>query len=228
MKKNVLKYGVIILVVAIVGIGVVLFTRKEDKKETLAAEIDYNFAQLSALDTSTIISSNPYDYVDNEYYDNIVGIGIPAIEILEEKYVQGELVGLDAYIAGIAIQEISGLDLYDVTGEVWETADQFFYQWNKMIQGLPDVFEEIALSEDTLTEKIEDIELYGVFGEAFLQSIVENMDKNNPGEISYYGKSISLESFAEEEREEDMKAAIHITEDVVKEVDEYIEASIAE
>lgn len=77
------------------------------------------------------ISSNPYDYIDNEFYETIVNLGDDAIAILERNIKNGEYTGLTAYIAALAIQDISGYNIYEETGVDWATADEFLELWTQ-------------------------------------------------------------------------------------------------
>ena len=84
---------------------------------------------------------------------------------------------MDGYIAALAIQDITGLNLYECTGIDWSTAEEFFEQWDATIQNLPDTFEKIVNSDLSESDKIRLIEKYGVYGQEFLElqgSIIEN------------------------------------------------------
>ena len=156
---------------------------------TLAAEIEENFTQMSNLSVEQTLSSNPYDYINNEYYDNIVALGVPAIEVLEENYHNGVYTGLNAYIAALAIQDIANINLYKCTGTDWETPEQFFEKWDETMQDLSNIFDKIANSDESMSDKIKQFENYGIFGKAFLTAAKET--KNNSFEFS--GEKIILE-----------------------------------
>lgn len=126
--KRLLNYFIIALLIAISGL---LFHNLMQEK-TVAEEIDYNLAKINELSINQITSSNPYDYIDNDHYNNIIKLGMPAVSVLEEKYSNNELHGLNAYIAALAIQEITGIQISEEADETWETAEEFFAQWNKI------------------------------------------------------------------------------------------------
>lgn len=103
---------------------------KVDKKDnSIKIKILENFKEIS--NSSNMTSSNPYDYTKNKYYDNIVELGTPAINVLENMYYNGELVGLDAYLSALIIQDISKCNLYKKYGLDWSTADEFYELWKK-------------------------------------------------------------------------------------------------
>ena len=122
--KRLLNYFIIALLIAISGL---LFHNLMQEK-TVAEEIDYNLAKINELSLNQITSSNPYDYIDNDHYNNIIKLGMPAVSVLEEKYSNNELHGLNAYIAALAIQEITGIQISEEADETWETAEEFFAQ----------------------------------------------------------------------------------------------------
>ncbi|MGN1156875.1 MAG: hypothetical protein ACI4TK_11920 [Agathobacter sp.] len=126
--KRFLNYFIIALLIAISG----LLLHNLMQEKTVAEEIDYNLAKINELSLNQITSSNPYDYIDNDHYNNIIKLGMPAVSVLEEKYSNNELHGLNAYIAALAIQEITGIQISEEADETWETAEEFFAQWNKI------------------------------------------------------------------------------------------------
>ena len=126
--KRFLNYFIIALLIAISG----LLLHNLMQEKTVAEEIDYNLAKINELSLNQITSSNPYDYIDNDHYNNIIKLGMPAVSVLEEKYSNNELHGLNAYIAALAIQEITGIQISEEADKTWETAEEFFAQWNKI------------------------------------------------------------------------------------------------
>ncbi len=91
---------------------------------TLKEEILNNLDQISNV--ADLSSSNPYDYIDNEYYDNIVALGEKAIPVLESMYKNSELTGVNAYIGALAIEEITGSRNF-----IWSDASEFFLNWEQ-------------------------------------------------------------------------------------------------
>ena len=180
MKKN-----KIIVAITTLGIMSTCFILKQSNISTAFA-IDYHLQKNSRLRVETVTSSSPYDYIDQQCYDRIVKLGMPAVEILEKKYETGELGGFDAYIAALAIQEITGCNMHDVTGEDYGTAEEFFAHWKKMVNKLPDEFQEIVNRDLDEEEKIQELKKYGVFGESYISAVNER-DKEI---IQYFGVEI--------------------------------------
>ena len=93
----------------------------------LEEEIKYNLSKIKEV--SDLSSSNPYHYINNKYYQNIVDIGKDAVFLLREMYNAGELSGLDAYISALAIQDITNCNLLKEYKIEWDTAKQFYELW---------------------------------------------------------------------------------------------------
>lgn len=182
------------LVAACAGIllvsGIIFETWYSNSNHVIAGEINWNLEKLSGLDLETVTSSNPYAYKDTENYNNIVNMGPIAIEVLEDKYKNGEIGGINAYLAGAAITDIADIDMTDVTGEGWSRADEFFSKWERLILQLPQSFKEITESENDVETKIERINAYGIYGKFYLQSVEQQKDDI----ISFLGCKINVES----------------------------------
>lgn len=182
---------------------------------SIAAEVEQNFTQMSELSLQQITSSNPYDYINNEYYDNIVAMGFPAVQVIEEGYDSGHYGGLNAYIAGVAIQEITGMNLYECVGIDWETAEQFFESWDLTIKGLPDIFDEIMNSDDSMEEKLSHMDKFGIFGQYFLTTLA-----NESGiSVTLNGEAVEVQGYSST----DLRGFEKLSAKEMKEVAEYLE-----
>lgn len=78
------------------------------------------------LEITDLSSSNPYDYIDNEYYNNIISFGDDAIPVLERMYQENKLIGINAYISTLAIEEITGSRNF-----AWTTPEEFYQKWEE-------------------------------------------------------------------------------------------------
>lgn len=180
------RTAVALLAVVVMAFGAMVVGARESI--SLAAEVQENFTKLSELSMEQAMSSNPYDYINNEYFDNIVELGVPAVKVIEQGYYNGKYAGLNAYIAALAIQKITDVNLYECTGEDWETGEQFFHNWNITMNRLPETFDEIINSDDSMEVKISSIEKYGVFGEYFLSTAVNE----KTSAVEFNGETISI------------------------------------
>ena len=118
MKKTIC---ITLLLISIAG-GVFFASSQKNPAESCAAAVDKNFTLLSnAYSVETLLNSSPYAYIDNDFYRNIVSLGFDAVQVLQEKNADGEFSDLNSYIAAIAIQEITGCNLYSITGIDFES-----------------------------------------------------------------------------------------------------------
>lgn len=98
--------------------------------------IKENFKKM--LEVSSGISSSTYDYIQNEYYDNIINLGSGAVPVLLKMYENGEFSknGLDANISVIAIQEIAKCNIKDKYGVEWTKPEEFYELWKNYNCGM--------------------------------------------------------------------------------------------
>ncbi len=96
-------------------------------EEQLEKEITANLEQIVGV--TDVISSKHSDYTKNEYYKNIVELGKDAVPVLENMYKNKKLVGVNAYISALIIQDITKCNLYEVYNLNWESAEEFYTLW---------------------------------------------------------------------------------------------------
>lgn len=87
--------------------------------------ITENLKQIGEVSDTTV----PYDYTKNEYYKNIIKLGKKAVPVLEEMYNSSKLSGVYAYISALAVQDITGCNLYEEYDLDWSTAEEFYTLW---------------------------------------------------------------------------------------------------
>lgn len=97
------------------------------KEEEIEKEIIENLAKITEVTNPT--SSNPYEYIENEYYNNIVNLGKEAVPVLENMYKSEKLSGLNAYLSALLVQDITGCNLYEKYNLSWENAEEFYTLW---------------------------------------------------------------------------------------------------
>lgn len=97
------------------------------REEQIEKEITTNLEQIAEVTDMT--SSNPFDYTKNEYYNNIVNLGKDAVHVLENMYKSGKLSGVNSYLSALAIEDITGCNLYEKYNLEWSTAEEFYTLW---------------------------------------------------------------------------------------------------
>ncbi len=102
----------------------------------LEEEIKDNFEKM--LQVNSGISSNTYDYIQNEYYNNIINMGINAVPLLTTMYENNYFTknGLDANIVVIIIEEITGCHIKEKYNLTYTKPEEFFNLWKDYNCGL--------------------------------------------------------------------------------------------
>ena len=177
-SKTIIKY--VVLFFALLILIFVLGFKNTFIKSSAEEQIDENFENMEEYYCDKLCySSNPYDYIDNEFYDDIIAMGFEAIPILENKIRNHELNGCYTYVAAIAIEEISCIDSNALGINNWETADEFIVFWNDLIKNhssnITTILNDSSLDSD---EKIKQINAYGILAQPVLKTIA-NGDKYN-------------------------------------------------
>lgn len=134
--KNDLKMKIIIIVTSSILCLCGCTNNKEQitNEDNIEEKILENLKQIGEL--SDTASSNPYDYIKNENYKNIIKLGKKAVPVLEEMYNSNKLSGVYAYISALAVQDIAGCNLYEEYDLDWSTAEEFYTLWKDNNCGL--------------------------------------------------------------------------------------------
>lgn len=177
MKKKIISL-IVVVAVGITSLGIFYFINKpDDVKADITKNLDlmFNGVEYEAYPVAGVASSNPYDSVDSEYYDNIISMGTEAVGPLEELMMSGGMPAAYQYVSAVALQEITGCDMAEVTGVSWSNVGQFKEMWNSTMQSLPETLESIKNdSKLSAEEKRNEMEKYGVFGKAYACKTAEN------------------------------------------------------
>lgn len=130
------KYFVILLISAITFIsGCGDAANAIENVETAGEEVCENELEGIILENlqgcvsaGDFTSSNPFDYMDNEYYENIKSLGEDAIPVLLEGHRSKQYSGLMDYLAMYLVWDISGnTDAKEL--EQCENAEQMYDAW---------------------------------------------------------------------------------------------------
>ncbi len=98
------------------------------KAKMMEKKIEDNIENI--LKTNDGTSSSTYDYINNEYYDNIVHMGMDAVPILERKYENGPY-GLESFIAAFIIEDITKCDVKEKYNLEWSNPEEFYKIWKE-------------------------------------------------------------------------------------------------
>lgn len=182
------KKRIVIVLCVVVAMGGAIMAavwggyENNEVKYSLAEEVDdvlSSFDEEASLEGAKMYSSNPYDYKESKYYKQLVRLGLDAVPILSEKLCKNEVTGLNQYLVGLAIQDITETDLAEATGDTWISGEELAVVWKEFIKGAPDQIEQILNAEETVDVKIEKLQSYGVFG----KTAVKKMETETPGDM---------------------------------------------
>jgi hypothetical protein len=181
----IVSFAVLVCVAALI----ILFGFPKNQADATEKVIEIDLERLNeAIDVSCEedrylgFSSNPYDYISdgkNEYYNEIIALGIKALPALEKALAESEDNGLDKYILAIAIEEITGANVKEIekSSGGWGNAKEFESKWLALKENAPERIEAIVdsgtLSDD---EKAEQLEAYGVLAVPVLEGMIERGD----------------------------------------------------
>ena len=200
-----------ILIIAIILLFTVVGFIGRWNSEKVEARIKTNMDAIANYETDVLVSSNPYDYINNEYYRAIVDMGMDAVEPLTNNYLNNST-SLNGYIAALAIIDITDTKVSEIMGEDWETAQEFQKLWNELLQTMPSDFERILT---TSNEPEKEIEKYGIFGEAFANKIREDSET-----VDFAGQCIEYESL--QVNEDQLQHFIHEENSELRKAEEYV------
>jgi hypothetical protein len=146
----------------------------EKNMEELMDEITQNMAE----NPEKAYSSNPYDYIDNQYFRNIVNLGPKALFHIRNKIKKSERSGLKEYILAIAAEKIAKVDLRGETYN-WTNGKEWVREWERHLRNIPDDIERIDSFPKPMDVKIKALIKLGV------PAIPYIMDKVEEGKAEY-------------------------------------------
>lgn len=125
-------------------------------------------------DPEKAMSSDPYDYIDNEYYNDMVLRGYSIIPIAMSKIDESKENGLEQYIWAICVEDISKTYLKDIKGYEWSNAKEWLEKWKQYLRNIPDKVEFIVNDKDhTIEEKKEILIGMGMMALPFIEDAIK-------------------------------------------------------
>ena len=131
----------------------------------------------NALKNPTIVmSSNPYDYINNQYYDKIVDLGSKALPVIKKEIEKSKENGLREYILAIAAEEIVKVNLKEGRDSKtrWASAKDFVPQWHEYLISIPNNVKQVVSSNISNQEKIEKLIKFGKPAIPFIMDEIES------------------------------------------------------
>lgn len=174
-KKGKIAAGIIVMVCAITGSLFIFMKRPNDVKAEISRNLGLIEESRKELPLEVVISSNPFDYVDEECYNNIVAMGTDAVKPLQELMDSGELSAQCEFVCCALLEEVTQCHMDNGKEYGWTNVEEFKSLWEPAIKNLPETLESIQNNEEmSLEEKQAELEKYGVFGKAFAKKAAES------------------------------------------------------
>ncbi|MBD5554718.1 MAG: hypothetical protein HDQ95_05045 [Roseburia sp.] len=118
-------------------------------------------------------SSNPYDYINNQYFDNIVNLGIPALPVMVEEIEASEMNGLREYLFAIAVEEITKTSLKE-KAYGWSNGKEWMDQWKIYLRNIPVQVDYIVNdTESTVEEKETALDELGMMSLPYIKDAID-------------------------------------------------------
>lgn len=186
---------------------------------TAEARVRNDLDHLAKYDSKTITSSNPYDYTKNKYYKDLVSMGMDAVPVLAKDFVKkmetsSDSFAVDGYVAALAVEDITDVDLQTLTGKDPETAEEYWTAWDQFLRKMPSDFEAILKNGENLKTQLKS---YGLFGEVLASAVVEKNDgsvKVGGQKIDYNKNSVDVKS---------LKSMIRSSRSEIRKADSFLE-----
>lgn len=122
-----------------------------------------------------MLSSDPYDYIDSIYFENIVNRGIAALPAIVDKIDNSEKNGLEEYILAIAAEEISKKYLREDDIYKWANGKEWLSEWNVFLRSIPIRVDYIINdTENTIEEKHSALYDLGIMGLPYIKDAIDN------------------------------------------------------
>lgn len=141
-------------------------------------ELMDEITQKMAENPEKAYSSNPYDYIDNDYFRNIVNLGPKALIHIGNKIKKSERSGLKEYILALAAEKIAKVELRGKTYN-WVNGKEWVREWERHLRNIPDDIERIDSFPKPPDVKIKALIQLGV------PAIPYIMDKVEEGKTEY-------------------------------------------
>jgi hypothetical protein len=155
--------------------GIKLSRGAEISEKLTQYMFEVKFANMSKKDgkfNPVMLSSNPYDYIDNEGFRKIVAIGPEALVSIREKLSTSGANGLEEYILAIAAEEIAKVDFKSRSID-WATGKEWLKRWDIHLRDLPVTVNSIFQSGDSIAAKNAALTALGIPAIPFIKDKIE-------------------------------------------------------
>ena len=177
LKGKLNKLIIAMLLVCIFCIGILSVKVHASEAYNVNVNINMMMKEINVMAANSdkkMMSSNPYDYIDNQYFNNIVGRGISALPIIIEQIEMSEINGLKEYILAIAAEEISRTYLKQEKTYNWSNAKEWLDVWNIYLRNIPTRVDYIVNdTEHTIEDKKLALNNLGIMSLPYIKDAID-------------------------------------------------------
>lgn len=180
MKKLEGKLGILIVAMLVVCVFCTgLLSTKVHASEAYNVNMNINmmmeeFDAMIENSDENMLSSNPYDYIDNQYFDNIINRGISALPTITEEIESSENSGLREYMLAIAAEEITNTHLNKENVYNWSNGKEWLDKWNIYLRNIPTKVDYIVNdTENTIEEKKSALNDLGIMSLPYIKDSID-------------------------------------------------------
>lgn len=138
-NKNKIIASVLVVIIAVTSVvtSIVISNASESPKvKVVSSTIIENYLNQIMKETAGIAySSNPYDYIKNEPYNNMVELGISALPTLYKMVLNSNEAGLKEYLIAVCAEEIVGVNLKG-DNYAWGDSKEWANVWKDYVRNI--------------------------------------------------------------------------------------------
>ena len=177
IKKNVNKFFIPMIAVCIICmfvLGTKVYASEEYAINMNMSELMQEINSMLKNSDDSMMSSNPYDYIKSEYFNNIVNRGIVALPVIVDEIETAENNGLREYILAIAAEEITNTNLNQENIYNWTNGKEWLEEWNIFLRNIPTRVNYIINdTENTMQVKEVSLKELGIMALPYIQEAIE-------------------------------------------------------
>lgn len=177
LKRNMGKLIVGMLLICLVCVGTL--TTKVFASDEYIVNSNLN-AMMSEINTmiekqdASMQSSNPYDYIKNEHFNNIIGRGINALPVLTSELNSSSENGLKEYILAIAVQEITETNVNENAVNAWSNGKEWVEECNKYLRNIPDKVQYVVNdTANSFEQKEKELQSLGLMSLPYIKDLID-------------------------------------------------------
>lgn len=223
LKYNFKKIGVLMLLICMACLGILGMKVYASEEFVINTNLNSLMEEINVMIENSdekMFSSDPYDYIDSIYFDNIVNRGIAALPAIVDEIDKAEKNGLREYILAIAAEEISKKYLSGENVYKWANGKEWLSEWNIFLRNIPIRVDYIINdTESTIEEKEAALYELGIMSLPYIKDAV---DKGKAEFQTVYdamlGSDLGIQTYGDEKTNTLSASDLNVIRQMVEEV----------